>query len=101
MSEHTELPWEIIWQTKSSFTIGLRDRQLAVAEVIDSHVERHIAEANAEFIVRAVNSHEELLTTCEKAKIAIYDAMHAGNLSREYAGGVIAELEAAIKKAGE
>ena len=54
--EHTELPWEIMWQGSDSFAVGIRDRQLVVAEVVNSHVESETAEANAEYIVRACNA---------------------------------------------
>lgn len=54
---------------------------------------------DARFLLRAANCHDKLVTACEEAQTAIYDAMHAGNLSRSYCGGVTDKLEAAIKKA--
>ena len=53
------------------------------------------ANANARLIAAA----PDLLAACQDAQTAIYDAMHAGNLSREYAGSVIEKIEAAIAKA--
>ena len=44
--------------------------------------------------VRALRARvADLTVIADKAKGALYDAMHAGHLSRAYAGGVIAELE--------
>ena len=54
---------------------------------------------SAGYIVRACNSHKDLLDACEDAKAAIYDAMHAGNLSRSYCDCVVGKIEAAIEKA--
>ncbi len=41
----------------------------------------------------------ELLAACEDAIIGLYDAMHAGHLSRDYSDSVISHIEAAITKA--
>ena len=47
-------------------------------------------------IVREHNSHEALIEALDDAKTAIYDAMHAGNLSRAYGNGAIGKIEAAL-----
>lgn len=41
----------------------------------------------------------DLLAALKHAETALYDAMHAGNLSSEYAGGAIKVVNAAIEKA--
>ena len=74
--EHTELPWEIMWQGSDSFAVGIRDRQLVVAEVIDSHVESETAKANAEYIVRACNALPVMLE-------AINDLIEANQHARD------------------
>lgn len=48
---------------------------------------------------RLIASAPELLEACKAAETAIYDAMHAGNLSREYANSAIVKIEQAIAKA--
>lgn len=52
-------------------------------------------------MVLTMAAYEDLLKACKGAQTAIYDAMHAGNLSREYGGGVIEDIEAAIKQSEE
>ncbi len=53
----------------------------------------------AKAFARLILAAPHLLAACEDATTAIYDAMHAGNLSRNYHDDVMDKIEAAIKKA--
>lgn len=63
-AKHTELPWIIkaipagceIWDTVQRRLIATLDIETAV-----------LSQANAELIVRAVNSHDALMEACERA----------------------------------
>ncbi len=98
--EHTKLPWLALVENLGHGHYGkiklvtqrhIRESLPAIGEIASPH--------DAEFIVRACNAHEDLLAICEDATTAIYDAMHAGNLSRNYHDDVMDKIEAAIKKA--
>lgn len=71
-----------------------------IAEVFQYQNDEHVISLNeAQANARLISAAPELLEACEEAKTAIYDAMHAGNLSREYAGCVIGKIEQTIAKA--
>lgn len=63
--QHTPTPWRF---QRKNFIVGDEHDDMAtiVAEVDfgDTKKEAQIGEANARFIVRAVNSHEALVTAC-------------------------------------
>lgn len=48
---------------------------------------------------KLIEAAPDLYAALEDAQTAIYDAMHAGHLSRGYGGGVIEHIEAALAKA--
>lgn len=100
MTEHTKLPWiasvtpldnPSVVRLESKDAHGIDNDGWIIAEFHGPQ-----AEANADFILWAFSSRKALRAACEDAKVAIYDAMHAGNLSRSYCGGVTDKLEAAI-----
>ncbi len=96
--KHTKLPWKTEGgasdQPDPRWQIYSDSEELTLAVTCGGN-----DRANAEFIVRACNAHEDLLAICEDATTAIYDAMHAGSLSRNYHDDVMDKIEAAIKKA--
>ena len=92
MSEHTELPWKLIYATDS-------DEHAYIVNNAGQYIIKNIRIEVAEYIFRACNSFDDLLAACEEAHTAILDALHAGNLSRAYAGSSIGVIEAAIAKA--
>lgn len=63
---HTPTPWKLDDTRPMVYVMG------ADGETIASFDRRSIEEANAAFIVRAVNAHEELLFACKEAADAIY-----------------------------
>ena len=101
MAEHTPGPWRF-WATKQGAGPSQRwsitdDPQIVRAErtLVGSAQGR----ANAEFIVRACNSHDELLVVCEKA---VEDCTLCGGTDRFLVGvGPSAHFETGcIKCAG-
>ena len=72
MSKHTELPWRVSESKREPnlVKIGTGDGGwLGLAHVFGDSDEE--AEANAEFIVRAVNCHDDLLEACRRAMEAM------------------------------
>ncbi len=65
--------------------------------------------ANAEHLIKCWNEHptlqakadlfDEAIEALEAAQTAIYDALHAGNLSRSYSGCVSEKVEKVLAKA--
>lgn len=63
MSNHTPTPWEV------GEDVGQAERSIVTAECRDictCETGFGDAEANAEFIVRAVNAHDDLLNACRE-----------------------------------
>jgi hypothetical protein len=87
MIEHSPTPWRVEGR---SVMAGMAER---IAEV--GYSER--ATANAEFIVRAANAHEELLATVKLYVEFIGNTGH--NLPREAAQMLYAKANAIITKA--
>ena len=80
-SEHSPLPWVVgrpDVDGDARYSYGIRDREdWVLADVLTTcaysdAAGRELAEANAEFIVRCVNSHDDLLAAL-KAIVAGYD----------------------------
>ncbi len=100
MSKHTPGPWR--WEKGQPHITAhwYGDKYVKVATVVEPewHEDRGMADleagANAQFIVRAVNNHEELLEACKAALRAFGKAYGGQDVSR--AKGL---LEEAIKAA--
>ena len=94
---HTKGKWEA-----GKFTRGLDEvfYHIACKRILIASMERREnTEANAKRIVHCVNNFDEMLRALEAAQTAIYDALHAGNLSRAYHDCVMDKIEQAIKHA--
>ena len=109
MNEHTELPWKVTQYHDNESLIcidstipdangithqicGL-EKGKAASDFLE--ITRHLV--NAEFIVRACNSHKDLLAACEE----IAERTKSGNPRKEFLLDLIQEVaEAAITKAG-
>ncbi|HEY1190761.1 MAG TPA: hypothetical protein VGE74_24235 [Gemmata sp.] len=95
-AQHTPIPW----RTEYGF-IGTERRLFVVAPGMDGLLPA--SDADAELIVRAVNSHAELLALCEES--VRFAAALCGNkitttkVGREKAGDVFTRLKAAVAKA--
>lgn len=113
MSKHTPTPWRESRGFISSDANGYVPLITPFRE--DAHREMHgnptpEAQANAEFIVRACNSHDDLLKACESARAtikALCEELGAretpernlvGELIRN-TNGTLEQLDAAIAKA--
>ena len=96
MTEHTPTPWHYndIWPDAGNINgkIIFKTSTFCITEE---------DKANAKHIVRCVNNFDALLETLKKTQTAIYNAMHAGNLSRPYHDYIIDKIEQAIAKAEE
>ena len=91
MSEHTDLPWkleECDLHEEKHIDIRMVDADFLVACISD------ITKANAEYIVRACNSHDDLLAAC-KAMITDFD------LGEHSIENSLKMMRAAIAKAQE
>ncbi len=104
MSKHTPTPWKAVPQHNASSYghLGIiieGDTEHPISQAIGNvyvcdvipvlkYSSNYEAEANAEFIVRAVNNHEQLLAACIKQKALM-----------DQAGLVDSDLDAAIKSA--
>lgn len=99
MSGHTPTPWE--------YRATAGDHDFAVYDEATGHdiaLVRDFNEANAELIVRAVNSHADLLAEMKHTAESLrrYDRLYKNNLPlRRAVLGMIVDLEAAIAKAEE
>jgi citrate lyase beta subunit len=77
MGEHTPTPWKVITEDISlieSVTLAADGCSYIVAHCLDgatSQVNEDTREANAAFIVKAVNSHDALVKALENAKAAL------------------------------
>lgn len=87
-SKHTQLPWKIN-RVSSTHIVGDQDRGVASC---GGHFDNHssedcteVNEANAEFIVRAANSHYQLIAACEPFA-ALLEAMNHPKWMQDDAG---------------
>jgi hypothetical protein len=71
MSEHTPLPWTWGKFDDEIHIVPLRGEVIAKVCFRNSTVGKLPAEANARFIVRAVNAHDDLLAACRQAEILL------------------------------
>ena len=117
MTKHTAIPWQVAYG--SIYTDDPRyllENQIRIANMDRDEPDTAPTErdANAHFIVRAVNSHEDLLAACEAADVAaqvLFIAARAAKLdvsleakialsdaARDF-GNAWADVQAAIRKA--
>ncbi len=76
MSEHTGLPWHYTNQ------LIFQQDGICIAETFNRGFETPNLAANAEYIVRACNAHEDLLAACEK-HIEAVDGIVSGIADRK------------------
>jgi len=91
---HTPTPWK----AEENRVFQIKHPTFRIAICTSNSADYLEEKANAEFIVRACNNHDELLEALKESQIALYDAMHAGHLSRSYGGKVMDKIEQAIAK---
>lgn len=95
---HTPTPWSYGYQRQGmaiTLEIGSEREQIAFLYSLNGQP----SVANAEFIVRVVNSHETLLEACQNIANEIEHWKHEAPPTREMRQGCIDELRAAIAKA--
>lgn len=98
-TKHTPLPWEalkggpIVHQRESDGYVYVADTDVCTNVY---HPSRDLIKANAEFIVKACNCHDDLLEACKRTKHFL-EVCHRASVGRNQR---IKILEAAIKKAG-
>lgn len=99
MSEHAELPWRVVptvgIRNDAGFIVFLNNKPFHYTGQ-DERYEREVKEweGDAEFIVRACNSHKDLQAACKMCFTACYRST-ADFLSTDE----LAKLAAAIEKA--
>lgn len=86
MTKHTPTPWDV--DDGDNVSIFELDTFDFIAEASWSDKRRSQAEANAAFIVRAVNSHYQLLEACKRAL-----SMPDGTLTPDILANAIAKAE--------
>lgn len=76
MAEHTPLPWKA--EVKRALGIYAAERERPIAQMMNIHEHGHreggdtdIERADAEFIVRACNAHDDLLAACKEFHIEL------------------------------
>jgi hypothetical protein len=101
MAEHSSLPWKRAieayrdWQTESHVCRVMDSSgNWCVAECFAA--DKEPAESNAEFIVRAVNSHDELVAALKEMHEMVLEAGFC-----DYSDGCGCKSSMLIKRAGE
>ena len=61
----------------------------------DTLARRDIKDLREE-VKRLLNAHDALVAACEESQTALYDALCAGNLSREYYGAAVDAIDTAL-----
>ncbi len=97
MSEHTELPWKLIYATDS-------DEHAYIVNNAGQYIIKNIRIEVAEYIFRACNSFDDLLAACEKIMRLRGDLLEGATSMDEGAlltngADAFDEIEAAIAKA--
>lgn len=87
MNEHTPLPWRELYLGSEGYAIkGNTGNKLedirTIARLIHKTFEQD--KANAIFIVKACNAHEDLLKVAKEAEYALLCVPYAGINSKEY-----------------
>ena len=102
MMEHTKTPWKIsehaIWKGP---TISAGDRLIAVVmyDTFDGEKDRPLIEANAQFIVKAANCHNELLEACKNLVQNFKNGADNGVITQGKYEIITAQARQAIDKA--
>jgi hypothetical protein len=109
MSKHTPTPWVVSGDLRHVFrdqpggtiAVSAPGRWLGLAVVYASPGRASEAAANAEFIARACNAHDGLLTACERALSFARDSVAGvvGGVNEIHRLNVIDTITAAIAKA--
>jgi hypothetical protein len=86
--KHSPLPWRISNQG-DKFSIKSRDELFIVSQ---------LGMANAQFIVRACNAHEELLEAMKKVEEMIYDS---DNKTARNAAEILQAVISKVEKCGK
>ena len=94
----TKGKWEVIRQGEANIGITSKDTFIATASTINCGLV--VAEANAQHIVKCVNSYDGLLAACKTA-LGAFDALKVIGADKDLPGynRCLRELQAAIKEA--
>jgi hypothetical protein len=101
-AKHTPTPWRLYREPvgrRCLYVVAGSDATPFLGEVIATPTTCPDYEANAEFIVCAVNCHADLLAACEAGFRVINRLARGGELSTPEDGNVTAMLREAIAKA--
>ena len=92
---HTPGSWGVGYPRSNEVEVGGRRIAICVQTAEMGDLDKDQADANAEFIVRAVNAHDELL----EALIAIAPELRGLGLVSKHCADLSAQVDAAIAKA--
>jgi cell division protein ZapA (FtsZ GTPase activity inhibitor) len=105
---HTPTPWKTL---KGRTVLHIMGAHHGVCQIsttgykgstraeLKEYAER--AEANAAFIVRAVNCHDELVAALEKARRQLHRCMTVSGNDTEYADAAVEYIDAALSRTKE
>jgi len=96
---HTELPWEVDMNCAGELSVFPHDDATDYLKICTLSDRRSsgVTKANAEFIVKACNSHYDLLAACEAAWQEI-DQTYDGTSPPQITVEIWQQIEAAIAK---
>jgi hypothetical protein len=89
-------PWRIC---DDADVVDARGRYVATAHDATSDVGTAVEYANAEFIVRACNSHDALLAALEACQAELYRVTSERNASSPHSDMIVCDARAAIAQA--
>lgn len=95
MTQHSKTPWRLTGEIDAIMVLSFDNKAVFYNE---PHNEMSPSQEDTEFIVTAVNSHEELLEACRAAFHALR-SFQFGNSATELAEEIANVCEVAIKKA--
>jgi hypothetical protein len=95
--EHTPTPWEVHEVEDSGEVVSRGMRQVGGKGINKGEEFELFDKADADFIVRAVNAHDDLLAAARMALARLVLPEH--EYARQYEGNVLMRLDAAIAKA--
>ncbi len=70
-TKHTPIPWTCDYDDQDHTGIGIADDEMMIALVAPKGGPDELDKANAEFIVKAVNCHDELVAACENTAASL------------------------------